>query len=206
MVLDIERYAIEMVSKLHYLFLYESAAFFQILAKQGCQICCHLADGLRHVVSCLLAELPAEDVSLLVWMEDSGKELPKTLTRQKFDAALKTWGEMGVGPIRAVFIENGHANTLEQGVKTAVLPTDKVTNLIISTHGSTKVRKNRVRLEELGEFGVDGSNGQLRKLFELLASHFSHDLNISFQACSTSWAAPRFWWKIGERDQSPRLV
>lgn len=129
----------------------------------------------------------AEDgVSLLVWVEDSGKELPKALTREKFNAALKIWGEMGVGPIRAVFIENGQSDKLEQRVEEAILPSDRIVNLIISTHGSTKLRKNRVSLQDLGDFDASGSSGHLHNLIQLLGPHLGSDLNISFQACSTA--------------------
>lgn len=129
----------------------------------------------------------AEDgVSLLIWLEDSGKGMPKALTREKFNAALKMWDEMGVGPIREVFIEHGQGDKIPQRVQEAILPTDRITNLIISTHGATKQRKNKVYLEDLGEFDSQGSSGRLHDLLLQLAPHFGSELNISLQACSTA--------------------
>ncbi len=124
--------------------------------------------------------------SLLIWMEDDGRFVPKALAREKYDAALTTWAEMGIGPIRGVFVESGQAALLEQKLSAVLLPEDQVTNIIISTHGSTSIKMNKVILQGLGGFGPNGSFGGLRGILERLKHQLHSELNISLQSCSTA--------------------
>lgn len=133
------------------------------------------------------------NVSLVVWMEDKPSPLPPrhTISKQRLEMALRVWSEMGIGPIRALFIEHGKAESLGQHLAETIQPSDLISNIILADHGTTNRRENRSVLTELGEFGEDGVTGHLRSLFEQIGPQLSSEVHISLDSCSTACGSKR---------------
>lgn len=126
-------------------------------------------------------ECKAEDpVTLLVWMEDAE---PQAFSKISYEAAIATWAEMNIGTIRPVFVEFNHEYKLLKLVDDALLPADKIGNIIIATHGDLDAKKNLSLLQGLGEFGEQGATKLLKRLIQHIGRYLAPELHISFQSC-----------------------
>lgn len=141
------------------------------------------------IFGCVVAMIPAqadEDVSLVLWMEDTpNADFGPSLTIEKLERAKAAWQEMNVGPVRLAFIPYGSEHHIDRILWDTLKLNDRVTNIIFVSHGKTDLKNNRTSLSRLGTFGTNGATGSLQKLFHTIRLRLSPDLGISMIACKT---------------------
>lgn len=126
----------------------------------------------------------AKDVGLVVWVEDG-------LAFEKKNKALllKNLAEAnGTLPYKLFHIDGG----LTSSEQLEPLPRlfeegDRITHLVLATHGGTLAIHNQTQLHGLGRLGPEGPSGSLEELLGLLGARglLAESLHVFMEACAT---------------------
>ncbi len=148
--------------------------------------CLKFGEGAQNEPDSCASKPAGEEVTVVLWMQDDPQSSGTVLNRLEFDKALRAWNTLGVGKIRGVFVDFGRRDAVVNYLREKLLASDRVSNLIIATHGDTDVTRNMTTFKELGEFGAEGLTGLLNDAFQFLGPHLTESVHVSAMSCATA--------------------
>lgn len=126
----------------------------------------------------------AKDVGLVIWMEDIAAFNKKSYAIE-MDHYRKTNPEL---EFKTIYFKSSKTKDFEERFQETLSELDsedKISLLILATHGNTESKTNRTSLSKLGTFGADGVNGDLKRMIELVGPKLSPNLKLLLESCST---------------------
>lgn len=124
----------------------------------------------------------AEDISVIIWVDDGN-----IFDRENYELAVQKFKDRGLKNIRTLYFkkETSIIGNLNQRINAFIEVDDKITNLVLASHGRTKLGKNQTSLSVLGGFGEKGPYKELDYILETLRPYFTSSLHIYLESCKT---------------------
>lgn len=129
------------------------------------------------------AQSTKEGVTLLIWVEDSPREM--AFTRSNFQAHVAFLNRLNIPKVRTAYFyyDNNISYDYDKVLDAALAPNDKISKIIVATHGSTFA--NKTQLQRMGGFQSHGAYGPFESILEKLGPKLSNELHIYLDSCST---------------------
>lgn len=124
----------------------------------------------------------SQNVALAIFFED----VEGAFTPELFERYLREKPADLSVPLRGIFVKRSDSwADIQAKLRGALAEDDKVSGLILGSHGCTVPITNDTSLERLGTLGLFGVRGPIKSIFEELKGRMSSSLFIYLQACST---------------------
>ncbi len=122
-----------------------------------------------------------KSVSLLIWVEDA-----KAFNKENYRLAVREYERQGVKNLRTIYIRNNNVwMGMYEQTDRILKPTDKVSTVILASHGTTRLETNQTSLSKLGRFGEDGLSDRLRYILEWVEPYLGNKVHFYLESCKT---------------------
>jgi hypothetical protein len=121
-------------------------------------------------------------ITLMVWLDEG-----KAFDHRNYESSVKIIRSIdGHRPLRTLYLKKKTVHEQIEDVANLVGPDEKISNLIVATHGQTTFSK-KTELYALGGFDRNGAFGEFKNLLERLGERrlFAPRLHVFLNSCST---------------------
>ena len=131
---------------------------------------------------CAIARPADTSITLMVWLDEG-----KAFDHRNYESSVKIIRAIdGHQPLRTLYLRKKTAHEQIEDVANLIGPDEKISNLIVATHGQTTLSK-KTELYALGGFDRHGAFGEFKNLLDRLGERrlFAQRLHVFLNSCST---------------------